>query len=202
MAVLSLQRKRPARFQGLAGAIAAWRWLLPLSAGLWLGAAATAGAQSASLEYAVKANYLYKFTPFVEWPARAYASPTSPFAICVAGQDPFGPLLDRAVQGQQVDGHPIVVRRLAVAEPGAGCHMLFAGHSSRQSTAQMLSALAGQPVLTVTDQAAKGAGGMIQFVLQDGRVRFAIDAKAAAAGGLTISSKLLGLAVSVRTALK
>ena len=42
-----------------------------------------ANAGEASLEYAVKANFLYKFGPFVDWPATAFATPSSPFTICL-----------------------------------------------------------------------------------------------------------------------
>ena len=31
-------------------------------------------AQSPNVEYAVKATYLYKFAPFVEWPAGTFAA--------------------------------------------------------------------------------------------------------------------------------
>ncbi|HEX8484376.1 MAG TPA: YfiR family protein [Sphingomonas sp.] len=37
---------------------------------------------------------------------------------------------------------------------------------------------------------------MIHFVLRQGRVRFTIDRAAAAASGLDVSSKLLGLAIA------
>jgi len=173
-----------------------------LASGLWL--AVSAGAQGAptALEAAVKANYLYKFAPFVTWPAAAFATPTSPFSICVAGPDPFGRVLDDAVQGQTIDEHPITVRRLSASESIAGCHVLFAGASPTQSPTDALKAAAGAPVLTVTDQNLGGSGGMIQFVLQGGKVRFSIDAGAAEASGVQISSKLLQLAVSVRKAAK
>jgi hypothetical protein len=53
-------------------------------------------------------------------------------------------------------------------------------------------------VLTVTDdQADPAESGIINFVLENDRVRFAIDDGAAAANHLTISSKLLGLATRV-----
>jgi hypothetical protein len=157
--------------------------------------AAAAWAQGTSLEYVIKANYLYKFTPFVEWPAGAFASPSSAFNLCVVGQDPFGSALDEAVQGRTVGQHPIVVRRLPAAEAEMNCHLMFAGRSPLQSTAQMLQTVAGRPVLTVTDQ---DGGGVIRFVMQDGKVRFDVDTTAAQAGGIVISSKLLGLAVSRR----
>jgi hypothetical protein len=149
-----------------------------------------------SLEYAVKASYLYKFAPFVGWPARAFADSRSSFRICVAGEDPFGSVLDQVVRGQRVDGHPVVVQRLAVAGRGMGCHILFAGRSDRQSPAEMLKAVGDEPVLTVTDKSRGTSGGMIEFVMQGGRVRFSVDGAAALANGLPISSKLLQLAVS------
>jgi hypothetical protein len=173
-----------------------------LAAVLWLSPAAPARAETTSLEMAVKANYLYKFAPFVEWPPRSFQTAQSPFNICVLGEDPFGRALDEAVRGQRLGGHPIALRRAATAEPGMGCHLVFAGKSATQTTAEMLRIVSGQPVLTVTDQSRGVTGGMIQFVLQDGRVRFEIDAAAAEASGVTISSKLLSLASSVRRNLR
>jgi hypothetical protein len=57
----------------------------------------------------------------------------------------------------------------------------------------------GTSVLTVTDAArTPNARGIIHFVVQNDRVRFHIDERAAARNGLSISSKLLSLALSVR----
>ena len=150
-----------------------------------------------TLETAVKANFLYKFGPFVEWPPRAFPAPNSPLVICLAGEDPFGSVLDDAVRGQAMAGRPVIVRRLTSTQAVGACHILFVGRSKGQGEAFLKAAL-GQPVLTVTDQSRGVSGGIIQFVLKDGRVRFDIDADAAQAAGIPISSKLLGLAVSVR----
>ena len=64
---------------------------------------------------------------------------------------------------------------------------------------QALAAAQGRPVLTVTDSntAAEG-GGIMQFVIEGGHVRFDIDNAAAARNHLSISSKLLNLAASVK----
>ena len=159
---------------------------------------AAPGAASAqtALEIAVKATDLYKFAAFVEWPASAFAGPAEPAVLCVAGDDPFGPVLDQAVRGQRIGDRPIVVVRLDRVERGAPCTILFAAPSRRQPPADALDRVRGQPVLTVTDEAADpNARGMIDFVLRDGRVRFRIDPRAAERGGLSISSKLLSLAV-------
>lgn len=167
-------------------------------AGALIMSPSAAMAQTRSLEVVVKANYLYKLAPFVEWPPRSFANADSPFNICVLGEDPFGAVLDEAVRGQQVDGRAIVIRRAPTAEPGLTCHLVFAGRSTTQTTAEMLSVVTRQPVLTVTDRSRGVSGGMIQFVLNEGRVRFEVDAVAAAASGVTISSKLQALSVSFR----
>jgi len=156
-----------------------------------------ARAQGPSLEYAVKAAFLYKFGPFVDWPSQVFDSASSPFTVCVVGQDPFGGALDEAVRGQTVHGRPIAIRRLQAVSRAPPCHVLYLGRSRQQSGAEILQLLKGAPVLTVTDERTGAAGGVVHFVLRHGRVRFGIDARRAQANGLTISSKLLSLAIPV-----
>lgn len=158
-----------------------------------------AGADSGSLEYPIKATYIYKFVPFIEWPYRAFPSSSSPLVLCVAGEDPFGDLLDRVVAGQQVGERPIVVMRSATARRDGGCHIMYIGGSSAQSIEAALREMDGAPVLTVTDSArSETAKGIVHFVVQERRVRFQIDDAAAARSDIRISSKLLNLAVSIR----
>jgi hypothetical protein len=153
-----------------------------------------AGAQGGSLEAAIKATYLVKFTSFAVWPERVFVTASSPLVICVAGPDPFGSALDQAARGQLVGQHPIEIRRIAASAQVAGCHILFAS----EGVASEAPAYAA--VLTVTDLPAGSARrGIINFVVQDNHVRFEIDERAAVAQGLEISSQLLALAVSVRS---
>lgn len=166
-----------------------------LAGAMAVGAGAPAHAAS---EYAIKAAYLYKFAAFVDWPPSSFAGVDSPLKLCVVGYDPFGAQLDRAVAGQRIGDHPIVARRLERAHPDAGCHVAYIGGSKAESVADGLISLRGSPTLTVTDQAMGSARGAIHFVLKDQRVRFHIDDAAADENRLSISSKLLRLALSVR----
>lgn len=175
-----------------------WRCFLCAAAAALLLCQQPAMAQPNQLEYAVKATYLYKFGAFVEWPGDSSAG-TGEFEICIVGTDPFGELLDEAVRGEQVRGQPVAVRRLAEVRPGSGCDVVFAAGSQLQSVQEILQALAGEPVLTITDSAlSREDKGIVHFVVRDDRVRFEIDDRAAAANGLLISSKVLSLALSVR----
>ncbi len=176
------------------------RGRIALAAGLML-LVPLAGASGGpdALELAVKATYLYKFAPFVAWPAAAFASPTAPLLLCVVGDDPFGEVLDRAAWGARDGDHPVAVRRLRVVTGNSGCHIVYAAGSAAQPVGGILAVLRGRPVLTVADAGAQSASAIIQFVVVDNRLRFAIDAAAAAESGLVISSKLLSLAIHVRS---
>ncbi len=167
-------------------------WLLAMSA-----AGLPCAAQPQTLEYPIKAQFLYKFTPFIEWPAGAFEQPAGPMVLCIVGRDPFGGALDRAIGGQRLGPRPFVVLRLSRIEPGSGCHLAYLAGGADQAPAAAIQALRGAPVVTVTDEAAgAGARGMIHFVVRDQRVRFIIDAGGAGQAGLKVSSKLLAVGVA------
>jgi YfiR/HmsC-like len=150
--------------------------------------------------YDVEAAYLYQFGKFVEWPPKKpEAEGPNSFSICVLGRDPFGRVLDDTVKGENMNGRPLVARRVASAEEGADCRILFVSSSRERELARDLDALRGRPVLTASDiPGFIRRGGMIQFVLTDNRVRFEINVGNAVRAGLTVSSQLLKVAVSVQ----
>lgn len=161
---------------------------LLLAAGLLGGRAAVAAPTAPQVE----AVFLFYFSQFVDWPRAAFAGDRSPIVIGVLGDDPFDGSLDQAVAGEQVNGRPIVVRRLKSIAEADGCHILYISASEAAQLPQILSTLKGRNVLTVSDlDNFIGSGGMIRFVLVDQHVRLRINAEAAQAAGLTLSSKLL-----------
>ncbi len=174
------------------------RTLAALGAGLLAFWCPRANADPTPLELAVKATYLYKLAPFVSWPASAFAAPEAPLTICVQGADPFGPLIDRAVNGQSAAGRPIVVRRTPQVAAGLGCHIAYLAGGPAQSVPDALRALDRTPTLTVTDAARGSARGVVHLLVEGGRVRFAVDAALARADDVALSSKLMALAVEVR----
>lgn len=170
------------------------RWLPICSAVVWGAAQSPAiAATRQPLEQTVKASFLFKFAPFVEWPGGALGAAGRPFTICITAQESFGRALDEVVRGQRINGRSITVRRMTAAGDAIGCHILFVGSNGDPA---ILTAATGLPVLTVSDTAYV-PGSMIKFVMKNGRVRFEIDDALARANGLNISSKLLNLAVAV-----
>lgn len=121
-----------------------------------------------------------------------------PFVLCVVGGDPFGVALDDAARSQSVDGRRIVIRRMDSTAGADSCQIAFVRGSKAQSPGQLMAAFGRRPVLTVTDANTGGQRGMIHFSVVGGRVRFFIDQSSAAHNGLTISSRLLALAIGVK----
>jgi len=147
-------------------------------------------------EYQVKAAYLYNFGKFVSWPADAGV--TSEFDVCVLGTDPFGPLLDATVSDSTINGKRVIARRIVRAQDAATCRVVFIAASESQRLSSDLAILSKLHVLTVSDNSHfLDRGGMIQFVFEGDRVRFAVNLTAAQEAGLTLSSELLKVATRV-----
>ena len=164
----------------------------------WALAASPGAVHAQASESAVKAAFLPRFARYVTWPPSARPSGNEPFTLCVIGGDPFGRALDQAARGQSVDGRRIAVRRLSSAAGAAGCHVAFIQGSRTEQEGQILAAIGHRPILTVTDARNGSQRGIIHFSTVSGRVRFFIDEAQAAQHGLTVSSRLLALAVGVR----
>jgi hypothetical protein len=151
--------------------------------------AATSSAQDVALEHRVKAAYLFNFTKFVEWPADAIP-PGAPLTICVAAPSPFGQTLDETVRGELVGVRPLTTR--VVRDP-AGCHVLFV--PAGVTALPLVRDARTKPILTVGESPDfLHDGGIVNFFMQDGKVRFEISQDAAARAHLRISSRLLRLA--------
>lgn len=149
-------------------------------------------AQSPTAVNQVKAVFLFNFTQFVTWPSFSFNGSNAPFVIGVLGNDPFGRYLDKVVEGEQVDGHPIIVKRYDEAGEVKDCHILFINNSN---PAAVLKEVSNQATLTVGDaENFARRGGMIRFYVENNKIRLQINARAAKEASLSISSKLLRLA--------
>jgi hypothetical protein len=161
--------------------------------------AVTAQAQSAS-EYQVKAAFLFNFARFVEWPADAFLSADSPLQICVLGQDPFGRDFEQMIEDKTVSGHRIEIAHPEGVPQARACQILFIATPDKQQIRDILLGLKGGSVLTVGDTPGFARmGGIINFVLDDNRVRFEINQKSAELAHLKLSARLLTVAKLVLT---
>ena len=156
---------------------------------------AVQGQDRAAREYEIKAAFLYNFTKFVEWPNDTGSSRR----ICVLAADPFGEALETIV-GRTTHGKTVEVRRVARAEDGKSCHLLFISSAAERDLAQILSELDGSHVLTVGEMGRFAErGGMIELATSKNRIRLRINLAAAERAALNVSSHLVRLAAVVRS---
>jgi hypothetical protein len=99
------------------------------------------------------------------------------------------------VQGETVDGRPLVVRHFRRADEIKTCHILFISQSEARHMDEIVSSLKGKPIFTVADaDGPSSAGVIIRFIVENNKVHFRVNQEAAAPAGLTLSAKLLRIA--------
>ena len=146
-------------------------------------------------EYEVKAAFMFNFAKFVQWPASAFASESSPLFIGVLGNNPFGAELDRTMRGKSINNRPVAVKQCHTLAEAGRCHVLFISTSEKARVRQIVDALDAAAVLTVGEtENFIPSGGMVSFFLEGRRIRFDINGDAVRNAGLRMDSKLLELA--------
>ena len=157
-----------------------------------------AQAQKAS-EQEVKAAYLYRFLPFVEWPRESFARPDSPIVIAVGGAADIAEALAQIVDKRTAQGRPIVVRRLAPGEVPGDAHLVFLGAAESARLPAIAKAAQARSMLVVCDWTnALDQGAAVNFVPVEGRVRFEVALEAAERTRIRLSSRMLAVAYNVR----
>jgi hypothetical protein len=148
-----------------------------------------------SVEYPVKFAFLYNFTKFVEWPPDSFPSPDASLVICIVGDDPFSPDLERELRTRTVEGHPIEVETLRPNANLSICHIVFVPVTEKGQAGRIVKGLKGSSTLTVGEtDGFEALGGIINLTVEGNKIHFEVNLLAAERAGLKISAKLLGMA--------
>jgi hypothetical protein len=158
------------------------------------------GQTEPSKEYQIKAACLLNFVQFIQWPSTVFPDPGTPITIGILGDDPFGQTLEKTFQDELVQSRKLAVKRSRQIEDLKDCHILFISKSEKSKIEGILAKLGDSATATVgeTDDFAK-QGGIINFYLDNNKVRFEINADAGQRKGLKISSQMLKRARIVTT---
>lgn len=149
-------------------------------------------------EYLVKAAFIYNFVKYVEWPDAKAISKQSHIDICVAGSSGL------SGAGQVFKAASTNKLSLSLVtennwhDAASHCHILFISDSEEGKLPEILAALKGQPVLTVSDiDGFVDNGGMIGFVASDNKIKLEVNTKPVHAAGMRIDAQLLEIALKV-----
>jgi len=153
-------------------------------------------AQDNSIEYKIKAGYLYNFTKFISWPENE----SETFNLCIIGKDPFGSIID-PIEKRTVKNKPIRLYRFQSIVEAKYCHIIYFG-GSNQHLSKIDLALSGiltvgsiENSLTIGEtKKFSQAGGMFAFFLKEGKVKLLINQQALKKSNLEVSAKLMEIA--------
>jgi hypothetical protein len=153
--------------------------------------------QARPTEAQVKAAYILNFGQFVSWPNDRLETQDS-FKICLLGKDPFGPMMESTVSGEQIEGKRITIERLSKMPGNSQCNVLFISPGEEGHLDTILAIARASKILTVSDMPRFAErGGIIGLVSQKDKVRFEVNRLAAEQSHLALSSELLKVAIKV-----
>ena len=145
----------------------------------------------------VKAAYLLKFPNFVSWPSNAFQDASSAFAFAVLDADEVFAELSKQALGREVQGRPVLVRRITRIDPNDPVHVLYIGSpvtAWRTPVAGLTHTLVVASTINALDR-----GAIINFMIVDGRVRFELSLPSAQQARLRLGSQLIEVAERVRS---
>ena len=185
-------------FSAVSGFFPNWKlWLIFLVA---FQIVVTPALAQVSKEYQLKAVFLWRLAQFTQWPSEAFESADSPIVICVLGENPFGDALEEAVRGETAHGRKLVVRHYRSVQEIKACHILYIGGSAARQVKEIIAALRGRSILTVSDIEgfALSYDGMVRFLTEQNKIKLRVNLKAATAARLALDPRLLRTAEIVR----
>ena len=159
--------------------------------------------QSRASEDDVKAAYLFNFGKFVRLTSLRTEPPPPNFDICLISREPdarekITAALRRISAGERINDHPVRIMHFSHASEARSCAIVFLTNTSDQPIEKELTGLRGSDALTVSDDPKfLDRGGMVQFISQGNRIRFAVNLNAVTGTNIEVSSELLKVASNV-----
>lgn len=159
--------------------------------GLFLGSAEARDAtQVQAEEEKIEAAFIWQFLQFIEFPKVA-AQDT--FVIGFIGTSRVETFFAEIIRQKQFqDGRTIELRHLNSLDEIARCNVLFVAPSENAKLTQVLSKARGRGILTIgRDDEFLSRGGMMNFYIENTRIRFEYNTEEIVSSKLHFSSQLL-----------
>ncbi|HRH77768.1 MAG TPA: YfiR family protein [Cellvibrionaceae bacterium] len=171
------------------------RCLCAVAALFFIPHGAWANSDNVDAQLQVRAQFIYNFANFVEWPKDAFATVEAPIKVCLFGEVDFAPYLF-AFADTLIGSRPLKIQRAnEIAEIRAGCHILYVGQDERVKLPTFWQQIHYIYVLSIGDrQGFADKGGIINILRAQDKMQFEVNIENALANGLFLDSDLLALA--------
>ncbi len=143
-----------------------------------------------SIEYKVKAAYIFKFFKFFEWNNSDSTTPKQPFRVGVFGDSPIYAALENL--SKVSGGERIILKKIKLGDSLEGLHLLFLSKNSKDSFNKVFQESQSLSILTVGEETSFCLkGGAVNFIIVNEKVKFEINRQAAKKAGIKVSSRIL-----------
>jgi hypothetical protein len=142
-------------------------------------------------EYAIKADFLYRFIDYVYWKNH---SKSQTFKIAILEESPITTSLIEITKNKKIE-----IKEYKTLNEVAFCNILFVPYNCTVPIETILAKFSGKPVLIVTEQVGLGKkGAHVNFIYVENKLKFEVNLKAINKAGIGISSFLLQHAIIVQ----
>jgi len=152
-----------------------------------------------SVEYKLKAGFLFRFLAFTEWPEQRSSSNDDHILIGILGNSPLSEVIGQ-IQGRTINDRIVEIKELdanAPTEELKKCWLLFIPTAQSANLSHIIQKLKGSPVLVVTETLGTIPNeAMITFIPISAKIGFNINKNNADQVGIEFRSKLLRLATN------
>jgi hypothetical protein len=162
-------------------------------------ASSVAGQAKASTptESQVKVAMIYNLAKFIEWPESILPNTAGTLQICYLGDSSLAGNI-KQLQNKTVKNRTLVVKQVNRIEDVGSCQILIVGEEFRDRLSLITGSKRFQGVFTISDiEDFAVIGGMVQFYLKNGKIRFKINHAAFKKADLVVSAQVLKLATDV-----
>jgi hypothetical protein len=149
------------------------------------------GLYSQTVDYAVHANIIYRFTKYINWPE---TKKSGDFVIGIVGESPLVDALNTFIANKTVGSQKIVIQRLSHSEAAYNCHILFIGEEESDNFKKIVARTAGNSTLILSESDGLALrGGCINFIVVSDHLKLEINKNNIEQRHLSIASELLQL---------
>ncbi len=152
----------------------------------------------------IKSAFVLNFLKYTDWSPEKLASEESPLVLAIVGEGRIAAVMREVVSGSVVHKRKVAVKIYRDAEEfksdGASCHAVFVTPAAMSAWEGLRPVLLDRGVLAIA--ASPGfcaAGGALNLVEKESRMRFEANPGAARVLGVRLRSDLLKLAVIVKS---
>lgn len=141
--------------------------------------------------------FIYNFTKYIKWPD-SYNS--EKFIIGVIGDSDILESLNSMASSKKktATGKEMQVKKYSSVGEIDDCNILFVSENAASDLGQIVNDTGSKPILIITDSPGLATqGSIINFIEQDGKIKFELNEEKANGRGLIVSGSLTSLAILI-----